>query len=609
MGTARMCNKPRGSGGTVTPDKTMTAALISVVLVLVMAPDGGVGFHIVPAYIPPSAPTNETYEAVLAMLAMNGLANRDAPTLWLNASSTSWVEGVAVMWSYPAADATWIPHWAKRLGESADVLPNADLCTVFGVPAVAAAVKGVVLYEASAEIDALRWVAATAAGLYDAVPMTTLLRASNPCFAQLPVALQLPSAASFATDLDAYQWMVDHLLRTNGTTPSPQPPVLVGACRSWKNYTCAWSDPLGTAAIDYAVATRGIVVNLAASDPDQAQMLRQIGSFLPAFGVVSGWMEPEDVMVDVLSQCGLVVQCGAPNLPFFAAAGGNGSSAPSLRLPHHRMTTSFDRTKTYVAFQSNEGDTPKNAYSFRQGNWLNPARGSVPIAWGVAPLIAELFPGLWEYYVDTATPMDSFFAATGGVGYTHPWSFRNLTELGNKAGELIGRYMPSADNLVDVWEGACPSAQPRTNADLHAMLVPGATRDPCTPLYQHFRDATGQRVNAFSQQPTSPLTAAFPDWVDRAWTMDGTPVMQQPSSLWYPVDKGVCNKTAPTACIESHIRAAAFGPSRFVLAYGVPSYVDVAADVQHRLAKDGIVVVGAQDIAALAVAGGPRGVL
>ena len=69
-------------------------------------------------------------------------------------------------------------------------------------------------------------------------------------------------------------------------------------------------------------------------------------------------MEPEDVMVDVLSQCGLVVQCGAPNLPFFYSR----SPAPSsMKLPHHRSAANYDRNTTFVVFQSNEGDTPKNA--------------------------------------------------------------------------------------------------------------------------------------------------------------------------------------------------------------------------------------------------------
>jgi hypothetical protein len=598
---------------------------------------------------------------------------RERPSLWLNASSESW-EGITVNWPYPAADATWLEYWKRKLKQPATVLEDAGVCTILTqVPSAAAAVKGVDAWEPSDRIDALQWIAATAAGLLDAVPATTSMIAANPCLASLPVVLVLPLAETFSTDLDAYEWMLQNLL-SNLNTP---PPVLVGACRSWTNYSCGWSDPLGMVALDYAVARRGIVVNLAAADPLQSAMLRRIGSLLPAFGIVSGWMEPEDVMVDLLSQCGLVVQCGAPNLPFFYSWTPTPSS---LRLPYHRTAVEFDRNKTYVAFQSNEGDTPKNAYSFRGGNWLNPKRGSVPIAWGVAPIVAEEFPGLWEYYVDTALVSDTFFAATGGVGYTHPWTFRNLTALAGKAGLLIERYMPTADNWVDVWESACPG-----DGGEHAGRA-----NPCALLYQEYVDGSGGRIGGFSQQPTSATSGRYPDWVDRTWTLDGTPVLQQPLSLWYPVERGACNKSDIVPYVEAHLHEAAAGSryvpmtsrhspifiiswptmiisssrrlrtassistrtrarrththahtrtntrahthththtltrrtshnspspppththtcSRFVLAYGVLNYVDVAADVQQRLGDAGIVVIGAQDLAALAWREGPRG--
>lgn len=118
-------------------------------------------------------------------------------------------------------------------------------------------------------------------------------------------------------------------------------------------------------------------------------------------------------MVGLLSPNNAVVLCGAPNLSFLAAV-----EVATQKLPHHRASagTGLDRSKVYVTFQSNEGDTPKNAYSFREGNWLHPSRGDVAISWGSAPLIAEYFPGLWELYATTATPADQFFSATGGAG-------------------------------------------------------------------------------------------------------------------------------------------------------------------------------------------------
>lgn len=112
------------------------------------------------------------------------------------------------------------------------------------------------------------------------------------------------------------------------------------------------------------------------------------------------------------------------------------------RLPYHRSATVLNKSRVYVTFQSNEGDTPKNAYSFRGGNWQLFNR-TTPLAWGVAPIIATLFPGLWEYYVETAVDkVDQFFGATGGVGYTHPWSVPDMDSFLKEVSSLYSSYMP-----------------------------------------------------------------------------------------------------------------------------------------------------------------------
>ena len=77
------------------------------------------------------------------------------------------------------------------------------------------------------------------------------------------------------------------------------------------------------------------------------------------------------------------------------------SCAVAVNDDHHACRHPGCRRQVYITFQSNEGDTPKNAYSFRGGQWLSPSRGTVPIAWGVAPITGKLFPALWEYYVTT----------------------------------------------------------------------------------------------------------------------------------------------------------------------------------------------------------------
>ena len=67
-------------------------------------------------------------------------------------------------------------------------------------------------------------------------------------------------------------------------------------------------------------------------------------------------------------------------------------------------------------------------------------------------MIAELFPGLWEFYVQTARSADQFFGATGGAGYAFPWVMENPDAYFAKAAELSATYMPDNNWIVS----ACP---------------------------------------------------------------------------------------------------------------------------------------------------------
>lgn len=80
------------------------------------------------------------------------------------------------------------------------------------------------------------------------------------------------------------------------------------------------------------------------------------------------------------------------------------------------------------------------------------------MAKGSAPVIADLFPGLWEYYALTARSGDQFFGATGGAGYTYPWSLPDPKAYFQRVESLNQQYMP-ADVWEDVWDGGCPQVQ------------------------------------------------------------------------------------------------------------------------------------------------------
>jgi hypothetical protein len=302
---------------------------------------------------------NVSFADALAILALAGLANRDAPMLWLNTSATPlfptgprpphYPDGVAIDVWYPGADAVWRAYLAEKKGLGKfDVARDSRLCTLLGDARLATVPKGLVLYEASAELDGLQWAALTAAGLYDGLPVTAAMIARHRCLQALPTVFTLPGASSFRVDLDVYRWAVDALLpRTNKR-------IVVSACKSWKNYTCGWTLAPGVVSLDYAVSSKSFVLNLSPDEvkhPEQGAMTQQILKHLDTGGAMVGWSEPETVTVRYLAMSNSVVICGAPNLSFLASV----APGQSRALPYHRTPTAekpapLDRGKVYITF-------------------------------------------------------------------------------------------------------------------------------------------------------------------------------------------------------------------------------------------------------------------
>jgi hypothetical protein len=218
---------------------------------------------------------------LIATLTLTGLANRHTPTLWLNSSARAWRTDTPVMWAYPQADVTWLGYLKESKGLEFETTADCKLCTLLTHPAVSPAVKGVVLYEDSATLNALKWAAVSAAGIHDSVPATAAMLKKHACLAALPVTLTLPAVSTFADDLAVYSWMLDNLLEQSTTK------VLVGTCDNWANYTCGWGDPLGVASVDLAVAKKSMVINLSpdtVKHPDQAAMFSRFAAHLEPLG-------------------------------------------------------------------------------------------------------------------------------------------------------------------------------------------------------------------------------------------------------------------------------------------------------------------------------------
>jgi hypothetical protein len=532
--------------------------------------------------------------------------------LWLNTSATPlfptgprpphYPDGVAIDVWYPGADAVWRAYLAEKKGLGKfDVARDSRLCTLLGDARLATVPKGLVLYEASAELDGLQWAALTAAGLYDGLPVTAAMIARHRCLQALPTVFTLPGASSFRVDLDVYRWAVDALLpRTNKR-------IVVSACKSWKNYTCGWTLAPGVVSLDYAVSSKSFVLNLSPDEvkhPEQGAMTQQILKHLDTGGAMVGWSEPETVTVRYLAMSNSVVICGAPNLSFLASV----APGQSRALPYHRTPTAekpapLDRGKVYITFMSNEGDTAKNAFDLKEGSWMSPSRGKVAMSWGMEPILAELFPALHDYYVDTATDNDQWFAACGGGGYTYPWLLPDPEQYFESASELASRFMPAKDRWVDVWGSShCPLKNGSSCAK------GDETCNPCTEMYTRFRNASlavaGGSADGFSQRQT--FNSSRRQYTQNVYLEDGTPVFSEPVTMWYP-QHGPCPAANLTLrdqcdCMKAQLELVAANNSRrplFVPIYGAAMYVDVALCMSRRLPASKWAVVGVQDFAAL----------
>jgi hypothetical protein len=132
----------------------------------------------------------------------------------------------------------------------------------------------------------------------------------------------------------------------------------------------------------------------------------------------------------------------------------------------------------------------------------------------------------------TAKSGDQFFSATGGAGYTYPWSLPKPAAYFDKVTALNKKYMP-ADVWIDVWEGGCPRVP--------GVPASAVGQNPCLDLYQTFADDV--TVGGFSQWCNGCNHTSDPHYVYNSWLDDGTPVFLQPASMWYPTQKGFCNQT------------------------------------------------------------------
>ena len=74
-----------------------------------------------------------------------------------------------------------------------------------------------------------------------------------------------------------------------------------------------------------------------------------------------------------------------PNLSFWSLLQLPSNQSAPRKLPTADSKRPLDKTKRYVTFVTNEGDTPRIIDSLFGAAWADQRRGTIPVAWAIDP--------------------------------------------------------------------------------------------------------------------------------------------------------------------------------------------------------------------------------
>ena len=330
-------------------------------------------------------PSDEVY----ALLCLQGLVNRQRPSLYVILSETDrqWLDWLL---SRGWIDGTEVVSEPLRL-----------------VDRYREQVKGLVIHDF--RLPATRNLATMLAAVKDGL-------VASPRLAKrlgLPVLDDL--RGRFKTSVEAYRWAFDTLW--------PQ--------LSHQVVACLWPDSIGGLR-DYLVEQKVFIFWLSGpldgtgpgADPNaelalMEELLAKMPANIPVLGYPYAGRDVgigEHDGVQSFARYGkyLVGSVACANLSLHS-----GFPRPELKQP--RPSAPPLENKVYVTWVMSDGD---NLPVLQCGNspqlWAQKERGQVPVAWSISPSAAVLMPAVVDWYFRTATPNDTFVGAVSGIGYTYP---------------------------------------------------------------------------------------------------------------------------------------------------------------------------------------------
>jgi len=283
--------------------------------------------------------------------------------------------------------------WPDLLGLNINEYPFADRWDL--IDKYKNEIAGLILYSTD-KSDHYKNLATTLAGLNNALPVTqSEYDNMKQAGIDLPVLIDITSL-EYRSTTDIY----NHLYNTY-----------------WKECTKRLLVSLNTreggCIRDMGVATGAAVVWLDPRKEDENAVLRKfLSDMIAGESIMLGWWPEER------SGIGLGTEYGISTIPsdFYENSTIYAGMSHNIQIPAVPKMPPL-QNKIYLAIFLSDGDNVQYCQHAMSKLWDNEERGSIPINWTVSPGLADIGPGLLNYYYKTATQNDFFASGPSGLGY------------------------------------------------------------------------------------------------------------------------------------------------------------------------------------------------
>jgi len=177
---------------------------------------------------------------------------------------------------------------------------------------------------------------------------------------------------------------------------------------------------------DFLVANHAFTFDLSAARRQRLEyrLLDKIYASMEFPAGVWGWHDSRDHehwAVDRAARKGVYTICavGGPNLTVHGGIKPQNDAIPKQKSSPRKNLVA-EKNKVYVAFMMTDGDALWVMDTLQLHNWASEKRGNFPLSWGFLPLLADIAPAMYSYYVKKMLPTDYMVAGPSGAGYTYP---------------------------------------------------------------------------------------------------------------------------------------------------------------------------------------------